>query len=297
MVYPGLVDLLARTNRTPLLSGVLNVQMARLAVASVSDMAKTDDGEGEIRYIDMVSETLCSSYASIVSRMKCLSAIPIEEKKGMVSTSSSASKIGRSIVSGMSPISGVGVKRAPGSAGSRAESVSGYSVVVGLEERNKLSEKNGTFHMLQGLTTGLNVMAVALAAKGDNIRVRELQKRIMDCCIELVSNIFSNHAASPTDISYRIMAIGLLLQPISSSFVPASEGKDLGKEGENISIADYRSLWMSFVLFRLKVIRLCIKFLDLSCLFGYALIETSLCVLRTHIESRFCNPPVVMLLI
>jgi hypothetical protein len=38
---------------------------------------------------------------------------------------------------------------------SRAESVSGYSVVVGLEERNKISEKNGTIHMLKGLMTGM----------------------------------------------------------------------------------------------------------------------------------------------
>jgi hypothetical protein len=32
------------------------------------------------------------------------------------------------------------------------------------------------------------------------------------------------------------------------------------------------------------------------CLFSHALIGTSLCVLRTHIESRFCNPHVVLLL-
>lgn len=37
----------------------------------------------------------------------------------------------------------------------RAESISGYSVVVGLEERNKISEKNGTIHMLKGLMTGM----------------------------------------------------------------------------------------------------------------------------------------------
>jgi hypothetical protein len=35
---------------------------------------------------------------------------------------------------------------------------------------------------------------------------------------------------------------------------------------------------------------------DLICLFNYALIGTSLCVLRTHIESRFCNPHVLILL-
>jgi hypothetical protein len=116
MVYPGLVDLLARTHRTPLLSGVLNIQMARLAVASVSDRAKIDGGEGEIRYIEMVAETLCSSYASIVSRMKSMPEAPVEGKK-IISSSSSASKIGRSIVSGMSPMSGR--KRTPSSAGSR----------------------------------------------------------------------------------------------------------------------------------------------------------------------------------
>lgn len=119
MVYPGLVDLLARTHRTPLLSGVLNIQMARLAVASVSDRANIDGGAGgggEMRYIEMVAETLCSSYASTVSRMKSMPVAPVEGNI-IISSSSSVSKIGRSIVSGMSPMSGR--KRTPGSAGSR----------------------------------------------------------------------------------------------------------------------------------------------------------------------------------
>lgn len=93
---------------------------------------------------------------------------------------------------------------------------------------------------------------VALTAKGDKIHVRVLQKRIMDCCIDLVSTIFSNDLATPADISYRIRAIGLLLQPISSSLSPASEVKGKEVQGEDASIADYRSLWISFVLFRLK---------------------------------------------
>jgi hypothetical protein len=32
------------------------------------------------------------------------------------------------------------------------------------------------------------------------------------------------------------------------------------------------------------------------CHFSHAFFRTSLCVLRTHIESRFCNPHVVILL-
>jgi hypothetical protein len=36
-------------------------------------------------------------------------------------------------------------------------------------------------------------------------------------------------------------------------------------------------------------------FLDLLCLFSHAFFSTSLCVLRTHIESRFCNPHIVIL--
>jgi hypothetical protein len=39
---------------------------------------------------------------------------------------------------------------------------------------------------------------------------------------------------------------------------------------------------------------LCIIFLDLFCPFSNAFFRTSLCVLRTHIESRFCNPHVVI---
>jgi hypothetical protein len=37
-------------------------------------------------------------------------------------------------------------------------------------------------------------------------------------------------------------------------------------------------------------------FLDLLCLYSHALIGTSLCDFRTHIESTFCNPHVVILL-
>jgi hypothetical protein len=39
---------------------------------------------------------------------------------------------------------------------------------------------------------------------------------------------------------------------------------------------------------------LCIIFLDLLRLFSHVLIGTSLCVLPTHIDSRFCNPQVVI---
>jgi hypothetical protein len=37
---------------------------------------------------------------------------------------------------------------------------------------------------------------------------------------------------------------------------------------------------------------LCITFLDLLCPFSHTIIGTSLCVLCTHIESKFCNPHV-----
>jgi ankyrin repeat protein len=37
-------------------------------------------------------------------------------------------------------------------------------------------------------------------------------------------------------------------------------------------------------------------FLDLLYPFSYAFFRTSLCVLRAHIESKFCNPHVVILL-
>jgi hypothetical protein len=37
-----------------------------------------------------------------------------------------------------------------------------------------------------------------------------------------------------------------------------------------------------------------LSFLDLLSLFSHALLGTSLCVLCPHIESRFCNPHVVI---
>jgi hypothetical protein len=40
---------------------------------------------------------------------------------------------------------------------------------------------------------------------------------------------------------------------------------------------------------------LCIIFLDFLCPFSYVFCRTSVCVLRTQIESRFCNPHVVIL--
>jgi hypothetical protein len=44
------------------------------------------------------------------------------------------------------------------------------------------------------------------------------------------------------------------------------------------------------------LLKVCIIFLDFLCPFSHAFFRTSLCVLLTHIESRFGNPHVVILL-
>jgi hypothetical protein len=67
---------------------------------------------------------------------------------------------------------------------------------------------------------------------------------------------------------------------------------------------DYRWWWRSFMssgktnifVSCQRVSWLCILFLDFWHPFSHVFFRTSLCVLRTHIESRLCNPHIVILL-
>jgi hypothetical protein len=71
----------------------------------------------------------------------------------------------------------------------------------------------------------------------------------------------------------------------SITFFNQSHDDDVLHEGKTNN-------WFSYQ----HVTLLCIIFLDLLCLFSHAFFRTSLCALRTYIESRFCNPHVVILL-